>query len=141
MCPLRTEPASNFPATPSLSRNPMDTLFDLPDEPTGRQLRDEGVAALLDADAAPHRGRRQYVEDILDTLIASGRVFDADDVRRALPDEVRNQLPVNLVPACFGEYSRQGRIKQVGWSRSRVRSRHSGAFRRWIGAACIEEAA
>lgn len=117
------------------------TLFDVdPEQPTGEQLRAEGVAACLAADDAPHRGLRQLVEDVLDELIASGRVFDADDVRRALPADVQQRISPNLTPSVFSEYSRRGLIRPVGWSRSLARSRHRGSFRRWLGAAMSEPA-
>lgn len=105
-----------------------------PHEPTGEQLRDEGVTAALDADRAPHRDLRAEIARVLDTFVAAGEPFTADDVRDALPDDVQQRAAPNLLSATFSHYARSGRIASVGWTTSSRPSRHQGVIRRWVGA-------
>ena len=110
-------------------------------QPTGQQLRDAGIDAVLDADAAVHRGYREAIEAALDGLAASGIEFTADDVAERLPQDVRDHAAPSLVSAVFSVYSRQKRIECVGLGTSSRRSRHAGAVRRWIGATSPPHAA
>jgi len=69
------------------------------DKPTGQQLRDAGVDAVLAADEAVHRGHREAIDAALDKLIAAGAEFSADDLQLALDDETRRLAPPNLLSA------------------------------------------
>lgn len=107
---------------------------------TGSQLRDQGIADVLDADHAVNRGVREHVEHVLDELIESGRPFCADDVHRLLPQDVQPHSP-HLIPALFRTYAVREQIRQVGWATSTRPTRHAGVVRMWIGAAHIKAAA
>jgi hypothetical protein len=103
-------------------------------ELSGAQLRDAGVAAVLDADAAVHRGYRNVIESALDELIASGREFTADDLQARLDDDTREHAAPNLLSAVIGVAARQSRIAHVGYGNSTRPARHRGVLRRWIKA-------
>lgn len=109
--------------------------------PTGRDLRDQGLTAVLAADEAVHRQYRRAIEQALDELIVEGIEFTADDVAERLPQDVREHAAPSLVSAVFAVYSRQKRIECVGFGTSSRRSRHCGAVRRWIGATSPPHAA
>lgn len=109
--------------------------------PDGTALRDEGVQAVLDADVAPHRGHRAAIEAVLDALVESGQMFDADDVAAALDEDTRRHASPNLVGALFNVYRSDGRITCIGYGISTRRSRHAGLLRRWIGSDALEAAA
>lgn len=115
---------TQYPRTPSLFDN----------QSTGEQLRDRGVAAVLAADVAINRSYHVEVEAAIAELAASGRAFTADHVRERLPDEIREQLPVNLLPALIRTYAGREQIRHVGWATSTRASRHKGAIRWWMGA-------
>lgn len=102
-------------------------------EPTGEDLRDEGVAAVLDADEAVHRGHRKVIEEAIDVLAESGETFTADDVQSALDDETRLRAAPNLIGALFNHYRNAGRIERVGWTTSTRTARHAGVLRQWTG--------
>ena len=110
-------------------------------EPTGAQLRDAGIDAVLAADVAVHRGFRKVIDAALDELIASGAEFSADDLQLRLDDTTRASAAPNLVSAAIALASRQGRIRHVGWGTSTRPARHCGVQRRWVGAASPPHAA
>lgn len=102
-------------------------------QPTGGQLRDEGVTAAIAADTAAHRGHRDAIEQALDELITSGRAFTADDIRSRLPAEVQERIPPPLLPAVLRAACQRGLIRHVGWASSTRATRHAGPLRRWVG--------
>lgn len=110
-------------------------------EPTGRDLKNAGIDAVLDADAAVHRGHREAVDAALDVLIAAGGEFSADDLQARLDDETREHAAPNLVSAVISIAARQGRIVQTGWGTSTRPARHRGVIRTWIGATSPPHAA
>lgn len=107
-------------------------------EPNGRTLRDQGWEAVQAADTAPHRGYRHHVEVALAELIRTGQMFDADEIRRRVPDEVEAHSP-NLLPSVLGSWARAGRIVPIGYRNSGRASRHASRNRVWIGAALQNE--
>lgn len=111
-----------------------------PQHLTGEQLRDRGIANVLDADNAVHRGVRELIERTLDRLIDQGSPFTADDVHALLPEDAQPHSS-NLLPAAFRTYRVAGLITQVGWSTSTRPTRHAGVVRMWIGAEHPEAAA
>jgi len=111
------------------------------DKPTGQQLRDAGVDAVLAADEAVHRGHREAIDAALDKLIAAGAEFSADDLQLALDDETRRLAPPNLLSAVIAVAARQGRIVHVGYGTSSRPARHRGVIRTWIGATSPPHAA
>lgn len=102
-------------------------------EPTGAELRDAGVSAVLDADEAVHRGHRDRIELALDELIVSGVEFCADDLRERLDEDTLHHCSPNLVSAVIAVAARQGRVQQTGWTTSARPARHHGALRTWVG--------
>lgn len=103
----------------------------------GMELRDQGVAAVLAADAAPHRGAAPFIREALDAFIESGQPFSADDIREVLADNiiVRRELAnrPNLMPAMFATTAKAGRIEAVGLCRPSRSSRRSGRNLVWKG--------
>lgn len=106
-------------------------------EPTGEQLRDQGIADVLDADDAVHRGAREHIARALEELIGRGRPFTSDDVHELLPEDVQPHSP-NLLPAVVRAFRGAKRIEQVGWSTSTRPTRHAGVIRQWIGSDTAE---
>ncbi|GGU61734.1 hypothetical protein [Lentzea flava] len=102
-------------------------------QPTGAQLRDAGVADVLAADQAVHRGYRDEIESVLEELIASGAEFTADDLQARLTDDTRLRAAPSLISAVIAVAARQGRIRQTGWGTSTRPTRHHGVLRRWRG--------
>lgn len=100
---------------------------------TSAQLRDEGIAAVLDADTAVHRGHRERIEEALDELIESGAEFTADDLQARIDDDTRQHAAPNLISATIAVASRQGRIAHVGYCTSTRPARHRGVLRKWVG--------
>lgn len=95
----------------------------------GRQLRDEGMAA-VSANPANAMWRGQ-AEDALRVLASAGRPFTAADVVRlaGLPPSH------NAVGALFNAAKRAGRIKHTGrWVRSPRKASHARELREWIAA-------
>jgi hypothetical protein len=104
--------------------------------PTGAQLRDEGMAAVIAADHTPHRDVRKHLETVLDQLIRERRPFTADDVHARLTSDVPRYSP-NLLSAIFNAYGRAGRMTHIGWASSDRPTRHRGALRVWIGGTLV----
>lgn len=104
-------------------------------EPTGEQLRDEGVTAALAADTAAHRNHRAAIEAIIDELVAEGSVFSAETIRARLDDDTITSMSPGLLPACLRRYSQHGRIVSLGWTTSARPERHCGPVRMWRGTA------
>ena len=101
-------------------------------EPTGDELRDQGVSDCLSADNAIHRGHRPLVEHALDELITLGLPFTSDDVREYLGPNFQPHS-ANLLPSVIQNYAATRRIIATGWTRSTRPSRHGGVVRVWIG--------
>lgn len=108
------------------------TLFD-DAPPTGEQLRDAGIGAVLAADSAPHRDYRVHVDAVLVRLAATGRPFTSDDVWDGLPADVRDYVHPNLIGASVRTTSGRGEIECLGLATSGRPSRHKGAVRLWRG--------
>lgn len=93
----------------------------------GRQLRDEGVAAVS---ANPANALwRVNAEDALTYLIATGRPFTAADVieRAGMPPTP------NAVGALFIGAKKSGRIKTTGqWRKSPRAVSHARELREWV---------
>jgi hypothetical protein len=97
----------------------------------GAQLRDQGIADALAADKAINRDYAADLWDALDSVIASGREFCADDLRKELPAGVRESLPPNLVGAVIKTASARGEIVPVGFVTSGRARRRAGVMRLW----------
>ncbi|MEV6226870.1 hypothetical protein AB0L88_03115 [Saccharopolyspora shandongensis] len=100
--------------------------------------RHEGQAAALAAATAGHRDHRHRVEAALAQLIAAGREFTADDLRRVA--DVSDARP-NLLPSVLGCAARDGLIVRVGDYASRRRPRRGSRNGTWIAATASESAA
>lgn len=109
--------------------------------PTGRDLCDQGLTAVLAADAAVHRGHREAIDAVLDELIAAGAEFTADDLQGRLDDDTRQHAAPNLVSAVIAVAVRQGRVVQTGWCTSTRPARHRGALRKWVAAPTVPNVA
>jgi len=92
--------------------------------------RHEGQAAALAAATAGHRDHRDRAESALDELIAAGRPFTADDVRR-LAGPLDDAGP-NLLPSVIGTAASRRLIVPAGEYRSTRRSRRASRNRVWI---------
>lgn len=103
---------------------------------TGTDLRDQGVADVLAADTAPHRGYGQLCSVQIETLAATGVVFTAEDVRAAVTAADPDAQPhsPNVLPACMAGAARAGLIRTVGYTAATRQSRHASVIRTWTGA-------
>jgi hypothetical protein len=96
--------------------------------------RRTGQETNLAAASAGHRRYRETVETVLAELVASGRPFTADDIRRAIPDEVDAEAhSPNVLPSVLGIWAARRVIVPCGEYRSRRRSRRASRNRVWIG--------
>jgi hypothetical protein len=102
------------------------------EQATGRQLREDGVAANLAAATAVHRSFREHAEQVLARYIRHGALFTADDIRQEIPDGVEPHS-ANVLPSLIGVYAARGVITPVGWAVSTRRSRHASHNRLWRG--------
>lgn len=110
-------------------------------ELTGAQLRDAGIADAFAADVAINRDYASALWEALDVLLAYGYPFTADDLRRELPEPLRESIPPNLVGAVIKTASARGEIVQVGFVTSSRARRRAGVMRLWRPAiTTIEEA-
>ena len=107
---------------------------------TGLDLRHEGQAAVVAADAATHRGFKAYLNKALDALMNVCDEFTVDDVRRiaseiaALEGSSAEPHSPNLLPAILGGYVAAGRIVRVGEYHSGRKSRRYGRNGRYRAA-------
>jgi hypothetical protein len=85
------------------------------------------------ANAEANSALRIAVENALDTCIADGQPFTADDVRKLLPVGV--QGGTNVLPSVIGIAAGRRRITAVDSAVSARRSRHSSRLRVWVGVA------
>lgn len=99
----------------------------------GEQLKLDGFARVLAADAAGHRGYGEYVRDELERLIESGRPFTSEDLTQAVPEGVEPHSP-NVIGAIVGSAAKRGVIVPHGWTSSRRPSRRCGRLMVWIAA-------
>src|SRR5690625_516855 len=99
---------------------------------TGTQLRDQGQADVLAADAAIHRGVTEDINAAIADLISEGREFTADDIRERLPADFDPHSD-NLLPAVIGSLAARDRIRAVGHRRCTRPSRRAGWMRIWAG--------
>jgi hypothetical protein len=101
------------------------------DEPTGVELRDSAIEAVLTSDEAVHRGRRAFIDKAIDALIEEGGEFTSDDVRARVDPEVLALASPMLLPAVMRALAQSGRVQTIGWTVSTRRSRHCGPLRVW----------
>jgi hypothetical protein len=99
--------------------------------------RHAGQSANLAAATAVHRKYREAAETVLADLVAEGRPFTAEDVRRGIPDDVEAHSP-NVLPSVLGIWAARRRIVPCGEYRSRRRSRRASRNRVWIGCATAQ---
>ena len=99
---------------------------------TGKQLRDEGMTAVIAADTAPHRSYADHARIVIDRLIGEGRTFTSEDVRQGIPEGVEPHHP-NVLPAVLGSLASAGRIRRVGEYHSVRASRRYGRNSFWAG--------
>ncbi|KNX38067.1 hypothetical protein [Luteipulveratus halotolerans] len=103
---------------------------------TGQELRDEGTAAVIAADVAPHRGYGDHVRAALDALANGGMTFTAEDVReladKLAPADVEPHSP-NLIPAVMGGWASAGRIHAVRMTKTTRASRRYSRNLVWLG--------
>jgi len=101
---------------------------------TGEQLKLDGIIATLAAATVGHHDHPGRIQSAIDELIALGQPFSADNVRDRLPKDTcawMNDYP-NVLPALFGNHSRSGRIRQIGWCSPARKARHGNVNRLWI---------
>ncbi|MEV8615895.1 hypothetical protein AB0383_49785 [Amycolatopsis sp. NPDC051373] len=107
---------------------------------TAQQLRDEGVAAVLAADVAVHRGDRDRIEAALAELCRSGEPFTADHVARLVLESDPTPYKGLVLASTMAMWSRRGDIVPV-WSRPMVqstrRSRHAARLTWWRSAGVV----
>jgi len=95
-------------------------------EDLARRSRDHGVSIALWSSAEWARAAQL----VLDELIESGREFTSEDVRR-----ITGPAPSNGgFGGLFLRAAKAGRIRCVGYERSKRPARHSGTVRTWIRA-------
>lgn len=100
---------------------------------TGEQLQLAGVEANLAAASAINRADfLHHAEKALAELIAEGKEFTAEDIRRRIPDGIEAHSP-NVLPSLMSRASRAGLIEYRGPCHATRRSRHAGRIGRWIG--------
>lgn len=104
---------------------------------TGIDLKLQGTDQIIESDRQrDHAG--EYIADAIQTLIATGRDFTAEDVREQLRDKpavlaVMAERP-NLLSAHFAGASRSGDIRPVGFTIPARASRHGSVIRVWRAA-------
>lgn len=100
---------------------------------TGELLRDQGIADVLAADSAPHRGYADLVDAAIAHFTAADIPFSAEDVRdhieREHPEAVAHSP--NVLPGCFGRASRAGLIVPVGVTKPTRATRHGNRNLVW----------
>ena len=99
---------------------------------TGTDLRDQGQADVIAADAAIHRGVTEHINAAIADLIAEGQEFTAEDIRDRLPEDARPHSD-NLLPAVIGSMAARRKIRRVGERRCTRPSRRAGWMRVWTG--------
>jgi len=99
---------------------------------TGTDLRDQGQADVIAADAAIHRGVTEDINAVIADLIAEGQEFTAEDIRDRLPEDARPHSD-NLLPAVIGSLAARRKIRRVGERRCTRPSRRAGWMRVWTG--------
>lgn len=104
---------------------------------TGRELRAQGQADVLAADAAPHRGYGDYVKRALTQLTKSTATFTTEDVRR-LVDQLMDADGVhvephhpNVIGAVMGGWAAARHIEWVGDYHSTRKRRRYGRNGIW----------
>lgn len=104
---------------------------------TGMDLRDQGTAAVIAADTAPHRGAGDFIRSVIQDFAALSIEFTADDIRDALRDNdtVTRELyhRPNLLPAHLGSAAHRGLIEAVGLYRPTRASRRASRNLVWKG--------
>lgn len=101
--------------------------------------RHDGQAAALAAATAGHRDHRQRAEAALAELVAAGKPFTADDLRRLVGD--LDDAGPNLLPSVIGVAAGRRVIVPVSEYRSTRRSRRASRNRVWIARASAEPTA
>lgn len=103
---------------------------------TGPDLRDAGVADVLAADTAAHRGYAELVEHAIAVLALHRETFTAEDARelleRTFPDARAHSD--NVLPAVFAGARARGLIRPVGYTQAQRPSAHARVIRVWQGA-------
>ncbi|UQE74702.1 hypothetical protein MYK68_18635 [Gordonia sp. PP30] len=105
-------------------------------ESSGAQRRDDGTAAVLDADLAGHRGYAAIVREAIAALADTGEVFTPDDVARRcaeLAPDHPGPHRAQLIGAVFNGAVQSGLVEVVGHERSRRRNRNRGHQNRYQG--------
>jgi hypothetical protein len=95
--------------------------------PEGHARRDAGMATALEA---VQPAWRDYADDVLDALIASGRRWTSDDVRR-LVGEPYATGSARALGGLIRARAQRGEIAHIGWSISTQPQRHMAPARIW----------
>ncbi|GGM65042.1 hypothetical protein GCM10012275_39480 [Longimycelium tulufanense] len=93
--------------------------------------RRTGQESNLAAATATHRAYREHAERALAALVADGRPFTADDIRRAIPEDVEPHSP-NVLPSVLGIWAARRVIVPCGEYRSPRRARRASRNRVWV---------
>lgn len=102
-------------------------------QPSGRQLRLDGIHNNLAAATAGHRlDYKHHAERAIANLAKTGQPFDADDIHRRIPPHITAHHP-NVLPSLMHQARRAGLINHIGYRQSTRPSRHSGVIRIWQG--------
>ena len=104
---------------------------------TGAELKQLGADLIIESDRQRDNAG-EYIAEAIQTLIAKGRDFTAEDVRDQLRDKpavlaVMAERP-NLLSAHFAGASRSGDIRPVGFTIPVRASRHGSVIRVWRAA-------
>lgn len=98
--------------------------------PSGRALRDEGIAQIDSADGEAEDNWRHEAHTAMDALILTDQEFNADD----LVDMIGAPPRPNMLGALFMAYARQDRINAVGFHQSTRPSCRARIQRTWKAA-------
>lgn len=129
------------PTCPKMGREALPQIpVQRSNHPSGEQLRDQGMADVLDADTAVNRDVREHIDRAIDQLIAAGGPFTADHVYVLLPTDIQPHSP-NLFGAAFHARRRAGDIACIGVVTSGRSSRRAGMQRQWIASHAAGEVA
>ena len=98
---------------------------------TGHALRDQGQAAVLAADVAPHRSYAALVTAAVESF--AGVPFDAEDVRAHIEEHHPDARPhsPNVIGATLGGLAYAGRIRAVGYRQSTRPTSRCRVLRVW----------
>lgn len=100
--------------------------------PTGTQLRDEGVARIMQTEWESAQRWKGWAMECISILADSGRTFTSEDVRVVVGDPPAGKH--NLMGAVFLTASRRRLIIKTGFTKAKRPSLHASDLATWVGA-------